>query len=65
MLAFCALITIIVAISNCKDKKSLFIANLIVFWSIIEFIGMWVVLYLAYRFGIAPVVYMFLVAIMF
>ena len=65
MLAFCALTTIVVAIGNCKNKESRFIANLIVFWSIIEFLGMCIVLYLAVRFGIAPVVYMFLVAIMF
>ena len=38
---------------------------MIVFWSFIEFVGMFVVLILAIKFGIAPVVYMMLVAVMF
>ena len=66
MLAFCvAVILPIAMISKCKSTQSGFVANLIVFGSIVEFLGMFVVLYYAYDFGIAPVVYMMLAAIMF
>ena len=65
MLAFCGFIILIVAIDKLKSKSSRFIANLIVYLSIVEFLGMFVVLYFAYRFGIAPVVYIMIVAIMF
>ena len=38
---------------------------MIVFWSIVEFVAICVVFYLAVKFGIKPVVYMIMVAIMF
>jgi hypothetical protein len=65
LLAFGVLLSLIVALSKCKSRESRFVANMIVFWSFLEFIGMFVVLYYAYRFGIEPVVYLILVAIMF
>ena len=65
MLAFFFVIAFVVAISKCKDRKSRFVANLIVFGSIVETLGMGVVFYFAYDFGIAPVVFMMLFAIMF
>ena len=65
MLSFFVLIAFIVAISKCKARESRFVANLIVFGSIIEFGGMIVVFMFAYDFGIAPVVYMMLFAILF
>ena len=64
LLSVCALVTIVVAIAKCKSRESRFVANLIVFWSIIEFIGMLYVWYLAYDFGIAPMVYMMLFAVL-
>lgn len=65
MLAVCALFTLVVAMGKCKSPESRFVANLIVLLSLVEFLGMLVVLYFAYRFGIAPVVYLMLTAIMF
>ena len=65
MLAFFFLVAMVVAISKCKARKSRFVANLIVFGSIIETGGMIVVLYFAMDFGIKPVVYMLLFACMF
>ena len=66
MLAFCFGIILPVAlIAKCKSRESRFVANLIVFGSIVEFVGMFYVLYLAYDFGIAPVVYMLTFAIIF
>ena len=64
LLSVCALVTLVVAIAKCKSRESRFVANLIVFWSIIEFIGMLYVWYLAYDFGIAPMVYMMLFAVL-
>lgn len=65
LLACCAAVTLIVLISKMKNRESRFIANMIVFWSIIEFVAVLVVFYLSLKFGIKPVVYMILVAIMF
>lgn len=66
MLAFCvAVILPIALISKCAAKESGFIANLIVFGSIVEALGMFVIIYFAYDFGISPVVYMMLIAVMF
>ena len=65
MLAFFFIVAMVVAIAKCKARKSRFVANLIVFGSIIETGGMIVVLYFAMDFGIKPVVYMLLFACMF
>ena len=65
MLAFFFVVALVVAISKCKARKSRFVANLIVFGSCIETGGMVVVLYFAYDFGIKPVVYMMMFALMF
>ena len=47
MLTFFFVIALVVAITKCKLRKSRFVANLIVFGSIIETGGMIVVLYFA------------------
>ena len=65
MLCFCALLVLIVAFGNCKSRDSRFVANLIVLLSIVEFAGIFIVLYFSHMFGIAPVVYMLSGAAMF
>ena len=65
LLACCGAFTLMVIISKLKNSKSRFVANMIVFWSIVEFVAICVVFYLAVKFGIKPVVYMIMVAIMF
>ena len=65
MLTFFFIVALVVAIAKCKVRKSRFVANLIVFGSLAETGGMIVVLYFAYDFGIKPVVYMLLFALMF
>ena len=64
MFIACAIVTIIAVIIKARKRETRFIATMIVFWSVIEFVGMIVVFYLASKFGIAPVVYMLLVAIL-
>lgn len=65
MLAFFFLVALLVSITKCKSRQSRFVANLIVFGSCVETGGMIVVLYFASDFGIKPVVYMMLFALMF
>ena len=64
MFIACSIVTIIAVIIKARKRETRFIATMIVFWSVIEFVGMIVVFYLASKFGIAPVVYMLLVAIL-
>ena len=47
MLGFCVLVTLVVAVGKCKHLESSFIANMIVFLSLVEFMGVFVVLYFA------------------
>jgi hypothetical protein len=47
MLWLCVLVTLVVAVARFKHRESRFIANMIVFLSLIEFLGMFVVLYFA------------------
>lgn len=64
LLIIAIIATIAAVVIKHKKKETRFVATMIVFWSVIEFVGMIVVFYLASKFGIAPVVYMLLIAIL-
>ena len=57
--------TAVVVITRRKKPESRLITNIIVFMGFVEFIGMWLILGLAASFGIAPVVYMLGIALLF
>lgn len=65
LLFICIILIVIVLYIKKKKPESRFITNIIVFWGFVEFIGMWLIFGLAASFGIAPVVFMLAIALLF
>ena len=65
LITIALIMTAVVVITRRKKPESRLITNIIVFMGFVEFIGMWLILGLAASFGIAPVVYMLGIALLF
>ena len=59
------ILIVLVYYARKKKPESRLIANIIVFWGFVEFLGMILIFGLAASFGIAPVVYMLGIALLF
>lgn len=64
LLICCGIFTVFSLISKIVKPRSHFFATMLAFWSIIETVGVLVVLHLAVGYGIKPVVNMILVSLM-
>ena len=60
----CIALTIFVLISKLVKRETRFVANIIVFWSFVEIICLFTLIYFAREFGIKPVVYVTLAAVL-
>lgn len=64
ILAACLCLTLLVALCKVTRRETRFIANMIVFWSVMETVCMVALIWTAVGFGITPVVYLTLAALL-